>query len=144
MSDELTTNIVVSILKGVQMSGIVVSILTGIVTGIIVARLARFENLRSEAQRILRSLEYISHNRTNVEILNKPDTRLLLHIIADMYALGHKDAGTALAKINSSIVNNPMLQPTFDQISALDSQWQKEVRELKPNIIPLLRLNLKS
>lgn len=124
---------------------IIISVITGVVSGfissVLVTRLARFENLRSEAQRILRGLEYMQTDNGVDIIAGRPDSTRLTNIASDFYALGHQKAGTLICELNSDI-NRVLCDPqSYELVQIADAEWQRVGRSLKPNMRAILKPN---
>ena len=72
--------------------GIPIGIISGLYTGIIVTRYARFAELRNETLRIIRSIDFV-HEAPNILVSNDQDVSKLALIASDLFFLSHRTAG---------------------------------------------------
>jgi hypothetical protein len=131
------------------MTNISVSLLTGFASGlcssIIVTRLSRFESLRSEAQRVLRSLNYFRADNGGTDIVgDKPNTQILIHISSDFLALGHAEAGQAVMRLSSEMDKTIRHPPVYTETTRLDAEWQRIGRTLKPSLKSIFHFGFKA
>jgi hypothetical protein len=103
--------------------------------GLIVARRARFEDLRYELIRILQSLEWPPGSQKFVLTGNHRlyDIRL---ISADLFSLGHSSAGEMVAAIEGEMSIEFNRRENFlsaDQKEQQFTAWMRAVRTMKSN-----------
>jgi len=73
----------------------IVALLTGISTGLVVSRMARFEELRNEARRIVWGIDYMYGEGDRPRITEQRPVGELLYVSSELYALKHAAAGGA-------------------------------------------------
>lgn len=113
-----------------------IGIVSGLYSSLVVTKYARFSELRREALRIIRSIDYIGDDKQM--IVQEPGNLGSLALIAsDLYGLGHRSAGDTVSSLyniilgsNSSVVSGTMAPQTY---MAHHSDWQRQVREIGPN-----------
>jgi hypothetical protein len=116
---------------------IVVALITGFVTGtsagLVVARMARFEELRNEARRIVWGIDYIYTGADPPRINERRPTTELLYISGEFYALKHRDAGEAVSRLFQEIGTTLSSLPrNVEAMNERYSGWKRTCRELKP------------
>jgi len=82
--------------------GIPIGIISGLYTGIIVTRYARFAELRNEALRIIRSIDFMQES-SFIQINNDHDVSRLILISSDMVFLRHSKAGELVNQLSKEI-----------------------------------------
>jgi hypothetical protein len=128
---ELTLAIIISLVTGV---------LAGLYSGLIVARISRFEELRNEIKRIILGFEFVYDGQT-LELSTKRDPGALVNASSDLIAFGHEAAGNVSLSIYhemSTVLNVP--GATYKMAECGFSQWQDSCREMKPNMKVILSL----
>ena len=142
-------NPLTQLLAGIVLS-VPVGVLSGIYSGLIVARMARFEELRNEMRRLIHLIDY-GEEQGRFRFLSGQETLRTIparasSIVSDLLHLGHEGAGEVVAGINQEIghafATTPHLRvEEFDQ-TYLD--WQQRCRAMKPNkrviLNPITRL----
>lgn len=117
-----------------------VGVLSGIYSGLIVARLARFEDLRTEMLRIIHAVDYREVGK-GTRLHARKELADTLSISSNLYRLGHEAAGDAVNTIRSEIdaasATAPNLQIEVLEKSYLD--WQRRCRDMKPSRRAVLR-----
>lgn len=115
--------------------GILTGVLAGIHSGVIVARMAKFEEIKNQAKKIILSIDYNYSSDLTPEITTRKDVSELLHLSSDFYALKHKIAGKKLSSLDKEI-NIVLYSPPkqFEEMNEIYLEWQKSCRELKPNL----------
>lgn len=112
----------------------IVALLTGISTGLVVSRMARFEELRNEARRIVWGIDYIYGEGARPRVTEQRPVGELLYVSSELYALKHASAGGAvsdlLQEITATLYSPPADAETMNR-RYLD--WQRTCRELKPD-----------
>ena len=116
--------------------GIPIGIISGLYTGIIVTRYARFAELRNETLRIIRSIDFV-HEAPKILVSNDQDVSKLALIASDLFFLSHRTAGE---KVNELSKNIPATnyEARSGRISIGEygdrySRWQTIARELPPS-----------
>lgn len=116
--------------------GIPIGIISGLYTGIIVTRYARFAELRNEALRIIRSIDFMQES-SSIQISNDHDVSKLILISSDMFFLRHIKAGELVSQLSQQIqsTNN---EARYGRINISDysnryASWQTSARNLPPN-----------
>lgn len=116
--------------------GIPIGIISGLYTGIIVTRYARFAELRNEALRIIRSIDFMQES-SFIQINNDHDVSRLILISSDMVFLRHSKAGELVNQLSKEI-QSTNIAARSGQINIIDysnyyGDWQTRARNLPPN-----------
>ncbi len=115
-------------------------LVSGLYTGLIVTRYARFAELRSEALRIIRAIDFMSDG-AGVQLSHHEDVPKLLLISSDLLFLRHKEAGEQMAQLLQRIsTTNYEAQNGKLSVGEYNSQhtaWQEAARALPPNKLVL-------
>lgn len=123
--------------------GLLVGIVSGIYSGLVVARVARFEELRNGAKKIILGIDYIAEGE-EVRIRKHDDTGKLLYVSSDLYQLGHRTAGDTVNALLRDIDGTlPQARTGAITYTALDKQyleWQDRCRTMKPKMAVILSL----
>lgn len=127
---ELTLSIVI---------GLVTGVLAGLYSGLVVARISRFEELRNEIKRIILGFEFICNGKT-LELSMKRNVSEIVHVSCDLIGFGHKAAGEAALSIHGEMSKVLCLPTTYQTVESCFAEWQKSCRELKPNMKVILSL----
>ncbi|NYZ62569.1 hypothetical protein [Luteimonas deserti] len=113
-----------------------IGIVSGLYSSLVVTKYARFSELRREALRIIRSIDYIG-DETHMTIREPRSLSSLALIASDLYGLGHRPAGDKVKSLydiilgaNRSVVSGAMVTHTY---MAQHADWQRQVREIGPN-----------
>lgn len=72
--------------------GIPIGLVSGLYTGLIVTRYARFAELRNETLRIIRTIDFMQDG-SKVDVSNDQGVPKLVLISSDLIFLGHRMAG---------------------------------------------------
>lgn len=113
---------------------LVTGVAAGYYSGLLIAKLSKFNSLKYEALRVVRGINYIG-DRANTQIL-KSDKVDDLHLIAsELLHLKHKMAGRAVLRISVEVSNvlascGEASYPA-EQIMKDISNWQQQLRELR-------------
>jgi hypothetical protein len=116
--------------------GVPIGILSGIYSGVIVSRYARFAELRNEVLRVVRSICYISEE-SKIIISNDSNFSMLVLISSDLFFLKHKKSAERVNLISSQIreagykASNGQL--TYDEYNKLILDCQFLARNLPAN-----------
>lgn len=131
-----------SLLVGAALSA-PVNILCGFYSGLVVARWARFENLKSEVKRFILAVDYMQEGELCRYTLHKPLGELHW-TTSDLLFLKHKAAAEKALTIQSEIsdVSGPPhgVQITAEEAEARYSRWQRLCREMVPSWSVVLSL----
>ena len=113
-----------------------VGLVSGLYTGLIVTRYARFAELRSEALRVIRSVDFMPDDQ-GVHLSRHEDVPKLLLISSDLLFLQHKKAGEQMAQLFQQIsTTNHETQSgkvSSSEYSAHHDKWQEMARSLPPS-----------
>lgn len=113
--------------------GIPIGLVSGLYTGLIVTRYARFAELRNEALRIIRSIDFM-REESRINVTNDNDVPKLLLISSDMLFLGHRRAGEQVMAISAEIANTNHSARAgainIEKYSELYARWQTVARAL--------------
>jgi hypothetical protein len=113
--------------------GIPIGLISGLYTGLIVTRYARFAELRNEALRIIRAIDYMEEGDF-VSISNNEDVPKLINVASDLLFLKHKKAGESVCEIHKDI-SEKTSEAIIGKINVSEfgeshSKWQKIARDL--------------
>jgi len=117
--------------------GIVTGVISGLYTAFVSERIQRFYQIRNEALRRIRSIDFMfgdanfKTSRTNVQLADA--SREFSLLTSELYSLGHRRAGDVLnqmAKEFVSIMAASSIPSDFDETYA---KWQKELRNVPPS-----------
>lgn len=123
---ELTLNVIISFLAGV---------VAGIHSGVVVARMAKFEELRNQIKRVIWSIDYFYSLDSPPRVNSQRDVSELLYLSSDLYALKHLSAGDKASSLSQSVSAVLYSPPTeSEEMDIIYLEWQKICRELKPNL----------
>ena len=121
---DFTTDIVVNVF---------VALLTGISTGLVVNRMARFEELRNEARRIIWGIDYLYDGGDRPGIVEQRPVGELLYVSSELYALKHASAGESLSRLLEEITATLSSPPAdVETMNQRYLGWQGVCRQLKP------------
>lgn len=123
--------------------GVPVGIISGLYSGLIVARYQRFSELRARLLRIIREIDFIGDEK-RITFPARKDVPELTPIASDFFFLQHTDAGEQTLRLQTAIKEAIYL----GSLGRIDSElfgekfleWQEGGRRLKPNVLQLLRL----
>lgn len=123
--------------------GIPIGVMGGLWSGIVVARYTRFSELRNEALRIIRRIDFMQDGE-KIKVTNHEDISKFSLIASDFYFLKHQKAGQSISAlsqdvltINQSAANGTISMDNY-KIAFLD--WQNTVRMLSPKYSVILSL----
>ncbi|MCC8445365.1 hypothetical protein [Xanthomonas translucens] len=108
----------------------------GYYSGLLMAKLSKFNTLKYEALRVVRSINYIGDGpRTQILRSDKAED---LHLIAsELLSLRHKAAGMMVMAVSNNLLNAIAAceSSTYavEKLQAQISDWQKQIREIKPS-----------
>ena len=113
--------------------GIPIGLVSGLYTGLIITRYTRFAELRNEAMRIIRAIDFVQ-NDSRINLSNDHDVSKLVLIGSDLLFLGHRKAGEATMKLSTEILSINYAarheKIDMDEYSKHFSRWQDLGREL--------------
>lgn len=123
--------------------GIPIGIVSGLYTGLIVTRYARFAELRNEILRIIRNIEFI-YEMPNIHFKNESDLSKLMLISSDLLFLHHRIAGEQVAKLSREIQSSND-DARYGGVDINDyfgrhNRWQATARNLSPNMFVICSL----
>ncbi|WP_312400739.1 hypothetical protein [Stenotrophomonas indicatrix] len=113
-----------------------IGVVSGLYSSLIVTKYARFSELRREALRIIRSINFVGDNE-GAQIIEPDNLDALALIASDLIGLGHDAAGKEANRIYDVILSSNAAA-LAGAISAkrylhLHASWQQQVRCLGPN-----------
>lgn len=116
--------------------GIPIGLVSGLYTGLFVARYSRFSELRNEVLRAIRSINFIENKQT-IDIINDRDVKNLPLIASDLLFLGHRVAGEHVLRLSQDVTTTNYSakhgRVTIDQYTEKYSNWQNVGRQLPGN-----------
>mgnify|MGYP000901260433 FL=1 len=113
---------------------ILIGLFSGVYAGLIVARVAKFEELKNEAKRVVWGIDYVSINDSNPNVTSTTDRTIFSAISSELYYLRHSNAGDKINQL-SNIIDHTMRRPPnyVDDMNKNYLTWQKIIRELRPD-----------
>lgn len=122
--------------------GVPVGIISGLYSGLIVARYQRFSDLRSQVLRIIREIDFIKEN-SRIDFPKRKDVPELTLIASDFFFLRHVRAGESTLRLQKEISEALYLASrgkiSYETFESQYASWQDSGRRLRPNPIWLLR-----
>lgn len=124
--------------------GIVTGIFSGGYTGFVIARYTKFRDLRDEALRIVRGVEYVTSDNEPVTNITGYDPLRMALIGSDLFSANHKKFGLVITDINKNLCDIVFKAHNSgvakEEISKADSHAQKRIRKATPSFLSLLSL----
>jgi hypothetical protein len=117
--------------------GVVTGVLSGLYTAFVSERIQRFYQIRNEALRRIRSIDFIfddpnfKASRTNMQLADAQREFDLL--ASELDSLGHKRAANVLRKIANECASIQALPSVPSDFDKTYSRWQTELRGLPPS-----------
>ncbi|WP_434990943.1 hypothetical protein [Xanthomonas melonis] len=108
----------------------------GYYSGLLMAKLSKFNALKYEALRVVRSINYVGDGpRTQILRSDKAED---LHLIAsELLSLQHKAAGMLVMDVGNGLLDAIAAcensNYSVEKLQAQISDWQKQIREIKPS-----------
>ena len=134
----MSSDTIISLLIGIPLS-----IITGLYSGAILSRYVRFSDLRNEALRIIRTIDFMQESG-DVSISNTDDVAKLTLISSDLYFLKHRKAAEIVNAIRADVDEiSTHASVGRLKVSAFGqnySNWQNMARTLPPNKLVLWSL----
>jgi hypothetical protein len=122
-------------------ASIPIGIISGLYTGIIVSKYARFAELRSEALRVVRGFNYIGDGQ-RISLLSGSELSDLSLIASELMQLGHKRAGLVVREIENLAASARMsVEASKMQVEDLNISllaWQRTLRRTGCNKLHLV------
>jgi hypothetical protein len=119
-----------------------VGILSGLYSGLIVARYQRFSDLRSQVLRIIREIDFVDENG-QINLPRRKDVPELSLIAGDFMFLRHAKAGKRTLclqkEISEALYLASLGKVNYETLEKQHASWQDDARRLRPNPICLLR-----
>lgn len=84
------------------LGALVTGVVSGLYSGVVIARYSRFSNLRSEALRLVRSIDYMQEP-VSLVVANAEGVSKLPLIASDLAFLGHKAAAMELLDLSKNL-----------------------------------------
>lgn len=113
--------------------GIPIGLVSGLYTGLIVTRYARFAELRNEVLRVIRIIDFMENNGS-VDIRHDQDVPKLHLIASDLLFLGHHAAGEQTLKLVQDMSNTNYSasrgKVSIQEYGKKYSEWQATARQL--------------
>ncbi|MGZ5540701.1 MAG: hypothetical protein ACXWE3_03120 [Methylobacter sp.] len=120
-----------------------IGLVSGLYTGLIVTRYSRFAELRNEALRIIRSIDFME-TEDKVRVSNNENVPNLLNISSDLLFLKHRKAGEQviqlLKEVSSTTHEAQVGKLNVIEYGRCHAEWQRIARELPGNKIVLWSL----
>ena len=118
--------------------GIPIGLISGLYTGLIISRYARFAELRNEVLRAIRRINFMQEE-TFIRIMHGSDIQGSLTLVAaDLLFLVHRKAGAQVQSLAIEIAQVNQLAMTgqliVEQYGSHYADWQERARELPPNM----------
>lgn len=117
-------------------SSLPIGVIAGLYSGLIITRYSRFTSLRSEAIRIVRTIDHMAGNN-NLDLTRTEELPKLFLIVSDLLSLKHRKAAGTLSTLNAAIMESNALaergQIKSDEYDQRYLHWQKMIREMSPN-----------
>jgi len=118
-------------------------VITGIYSGLVVARVARFAGLQNEAKRLVQALDWIEGDAViealTIKGMERVNAQLAL-ISSELFFLRHLAAGDALNRVASEFIQIIGRRRIGENFGKRHSGWQKTIREMRPNWHTILSL----
>jgi hypothetical protein len=119
-----------------------VGIISGLYSGLLVARYQRFSDLRSQVLRIIREIDFVDQN-SQINLPRRREVPELSLIAGDFIFLQHAKAGKRTLCLQKEISEALYLASIgkldYQAFEKQHSCWQDAARRLRPNPICLLR-----
>lgn len=113
-----------------------IGIVSGLYSSLIVTKYARFSELRREALRIIRSINYIGDDQ-HMTVQEPANLSSLAQIASDLYGLGHRSAGDTVNSLYDAILgaNRAVMSGAIDPRTYMSQHddWQRQAREVDPD-----------
>ena len=123
--------------------GIPVGVISGLYSGLIVARYQRFADLRSQVLRVIREIDFIDE-ASRINFPRRKDVPELILTASDFLFLKHRRAGENTLRLASEITEALNLaskgKMEYEVFQVRYSAWQHAGRSLSPSPSRLLRL----
>lgn len=117
-----------------------IGVATGLYSGVIVSRYARFADLRNQLLRIIRSIDYMQE-QDRLDIKNDQDVSKIMLISGDLFFLKHQKAGQNVSALLSEIEHTKILATSGQiDVAAYENkyrEWQTIANSLTPNRLVL-------
>lgn len=118
--------------------GIPIGLISGLYTGLIISRYARFAELRNEVLRAIRRIDFMQEE-TFVRIMRGSEIQGFLTLVsADLLFLAHRKAGARVQSLAIEIAQVNQLAMTgqliVEEYGSHYANWQEQARELPPNM----------
>jgi hypothetical protein len=118
--------------------GVPVEIISGLYSGLIVARYQRFADLRSQVLRIIREIDFVVET-SHVKLLRRKDVPELSLIASDFVVLRHSKATKKTLclqkEISETLYLASMGKVSYESLEKHYASWQDHARKLRPNPI---------
>ncbi|AIL09894.1 MULTISPECIES: hypothetical protein [Stenotrophomonas] len=106
----------------------------GYYSGLLMAKLSKFNALKYEALRAIRSINYMG-DASNTQIISSDKSEELHLIASELFLLKHKGAGISLMQVSNELLNSiaackHSAHPVDSFIKQI-SDWQARIRGLK-------------
>lgn len=120
-----------------------IGIISGLYAGIIGARYQRFADLRLQAKKVVLEIDFVWKD-TKMIFPGRTETPEFSTISSDLFFISHKSAGTKVLEIWHDIKRN-IAEASAGQINSTTFNknyvhWQHKIRNLSPDMLPILRI----
>lgn len=108
----------------------------GYYSGLLMAKLSKFNALKYEAFRVVRSINYIGDDQST-QILRSDKVEDLHLIAAELFSLKHQSAGKQVMAVSNELLNAVAscenVGYSVEKFKAQISDWQGRLRAIKPS-----------
>jgi|ERR1039457_1700953 hypothetical protein len=120
-----------------------VGVISGLYSGLIVARYQRFSDLRTRVLRIIREIDFIQEGSKFV-FPRRKEVSELFFIASDFFFLSHERAGEETLRLEAEITETLRKASRggidFEAFNSIYLSWQERGRHLGPSLVWILRL----
>ncbi|WP_181298256.1 hypothetical protein [Pseudomonas sp. Q2-TVG4-2] len=131
----MTEEAQLSLIIGLTLS-LPIGVIAGLYSGLIVTRYSRFSELRNEALRIIRTINYTQEEK-KIVVSEKNDLPKLTLISSDLFFLKHRRAADSIVTLSAAVLETNQEAEygriSIDVYSQRYLHWQNMVRNLQPS-----------
>ena len=131
MTEETQLSLIIGLILSLP-----IGVIAGLYSGLIVTRYSRFSELRNEALRIIRSINY-TQEETNIVVSEKNDLPKLILISSDLLFLQHRRAADSIITLSAAVLETNQEAEygriPIDVYEQRYRHWQNMVRNLQPS-----------
>jgi hypothetical protein len=108
----------------------------GYYSGLLMAKLSKFNTLKYEALRAIRSINYMGDDQ-RTQILQSDKAEDLYLIASELLSLRHKKAGMTVTLVGKDLLNAiaacKSSSYAAEKLQTQISEWQRQIREINPS-----------